>query len=397
MLYHLAYFVASLLLSFALCRIFIRFSQKMGALSIGSKTEVRWDSRSKPLVGGIVLFLAFLLLGSVSGISSVWSPLAAMEWLPLIVGSTLGFVVGLWDDAYNTRPLWKFSGQFACGLLLVAFGMTINITAWWPVNALLTVFWVVGIMNSFNMIDNMDGVSGSFSLGVITTTVVAVALSGVADSMYMPLLVGMIGAHLGFLYLNWNPSKLYMGDTGSQFLGFMLAFLGIRFFWNAPMEGAQTLMESTQRQLLLPVLVFSMTVLDTTFVTFARLGRGQSPFVGGKDHTTHHLAYIGVPQKFVAAITGGITFVSGALALVLMYAYPQWTMIHSMVAMAYIGLLFIGFGLVYKLGARREKLRELRAARQVFQADFQGSAQPAVKPAIHLPASAEPRKVVVNS
>ncbi len=327
------------------------------------------------------------------------------EWLPLIIGSSLGFIVGLWDDAYNTRPIWKFLGQFACGLLLIAFGVTIDITPWWLVNALLTLFWVVGIMNSFNMLDNMDGVSGSLSLGIILMTIGALLLApGAGDSLYLPVLVSLVGLHLGFLYLNWNPSKLYMGDTGSQFLGFLLAFLGIRFFWNAPWVGATVdNMVLLQRQLLLPVLVFSMTILDTTFVTFVRLGRGHSPFVGGRDHTTHHLAYLGVPQRYVAAITAGVTLISGLLALTLMYAAPSWTFFHTGIALVYLAALFGGFTLLYRVGARKERMRLLKAQRANnivapgFDAGVAAAAAAAVTIPLHVTPVVEPKPLVANS
>jgi UDP-GlcNAc:undecaprenyl-phosphate/decaprenyl-phosphate GlcNAc-1-phosphate transferase len=337
--------------------VFVRFSKKMGALSVGNRTEVRWASRAKPLVGGQVLFVMFLL--SVAALLTLAPMLGLEPQLPsefgaLLFASSLGFFVGLCDDAYNTAPRPKFLGQVACGVLMIAMGVEIRLfgTPWldWP----LTVLWVVGIMNSFNMMDNMDGVSGTFSVLVLTAALPCILWLDGAGSLFWYLTLALIGAHIGFLVLNYNPSKLYMGDTGSMFLGVLLAYFGIRYFWNLPDYAGQLVFS---RQLLLPLLAFSMTIMDTSFVTFARIARKQSPFVGGRDHISHHLVYAGLPDKLVPVVTGSVTVVSAIIVLSMVRLQQDWSWGLTGLCLAYLAVLVSGFAYIYRYGAARQRAK----------------------------------------
>lgn len=352
-MYLLVIAVSAAVMAYTVNQILVRFSKKLGALSEGNKKgELRWASHSKPLVGGIVFFLVFLVTALLLYVLEeylVTGPDAG--FLALLLASTIAFVVGLSDDAYNTTPGLKFIGQLSCSLLLIAFGQHIEFSGVLAIDYALTILWVVGLMNSFNMLDNMDGVSGTFSLSVMTIIGGALWLTGYAGSFYFYLIIAMAGSHLGFLALNWKPSKLYMGDTGSQFLGLLLAFIGIELVWNMPANGVQSL----HRQFLVPQLVFLVTIMDTTFVTIARLSRRQSPFVGGKDHITHHLVYLGVPESLVPLVLGITSLVSGLLALVVLVALPNWSWIYGLLIWGYIALVFVVFGAMYILGLRKHQ------------------------------------------
>ncbi len=345
------YFTIALLLGYTLNLILIRFSAKLGAISAtGSNTQVRWSSRSKPLMGGIPLYLTFLVAGFAFVLQrNVDGRLVkAPEFFPLLIAGTLGFIIGLADDAYNTRPLLKLFGQIGCGIVLIAFGINIQLFNIPILDYALTMIWVVGIMNSFNMLDNMDAVSGLFATGVFVITLVVLAFMGMYGSLVWYVLLALTGAMVGFLALNWNPSKLYMGDTGSQFLGLVLAYIGIRFFWNLPTENGTLV---PVRQIILPLLAFSMTILDTTFVTIARLSRGQNPMVGGKDHTTHHLVYLGLNDRAVALVTGSVTAMSGILVVMGIYLWSPWDYIITLTSVVYLGALFLVFAILYRRGA----------------------------------------------
>jgi UDP-GlcNAc:undecaprenyl-phosphate/decaprenyl-phosphate GlcNAc-1-phosphate transferase len=346
-------------LAYMLNRILIRFSNKMGSLSEGNKkSDVRWASHAKPLVGGITFFLMFLAGALLLFAATDAQPLAGRaDFFVLLLAGTIGFIIGLSDDAYNTTPGLKFLGQLGCGVLLIVFGLGIHLTGIAWLDATLTLFWVVGIMNSFNMMDNMDAASGTFSFGVLIITVLSLYLAGLTGGFYWLLTISLLGTHLGFLYLNWKPSKLYMGDTGSQFLGLLLAFYGIKFFWNTPAIGTA----DGIRQFMLPILVFLTTIMDTCFVTVARLARRQSPFVGGKDHITHHLVYLGIPEGVVPVILGFVTVLSGAVGIATMYFVPVWNGLYSMLIISYVAVVFLTFGLLYakakSLHTRREAQR----------------------------------------
>lgn len=344
----LAFTLLSAGLAYLLNRILIRYSKQLRNGEASREDGVRWGSRSKPVVGGITFFVLFL-------IGLLASTIAQPEADNLSLGSILSvgivaFLIGLSDDAYNTRPLLKFGGQVFCGVLLVVFGDGISLfgTPWADVP--LTLLWVVGIMNSYNMLDNMDGVSGATALSVFISAAVFMGMSGATAGLIWPMSFVMIGALLGFLWLNWKPSKLYMGDTGSQLLGAFLAYVGIKVFWNASdLNGAYHYSE----QLILPVLVFGMMILDTTIVVIARIRRGQSPFVGGRDHTTHGLVYFGLRESRVPVVflLGGLLL--GGLGIYAVWQSATWELDTAIyLASLYLAVLG-GFTWMYRMGQGR--------------------------------------------
>jgi UDP-GlcNAc:undecaprenyl-phosphate GlcNAc-1-phosphate transferase len=116
------------------------------------------------------------------------------------------------------------------------------------------------------------------------------------NGVFLILAIGSLASLISFLYYNWHPSKMYMGDNGSQFLGALLAIIGIQVFWNSP----NTTSHPTLYPFMLILMAFIIPISDTTTVTINRLMRGQSPFVGGRDHTTHHLSYFGLKERTIA-------------------------------------------------------------------------------------------------
>jgi UDP-GlcNAc:undecaprenyl-phosphate GlcNAc-1-phosphate transferase len=143
----------------------------------------------------------------------------------------------------------------------------------------------------------------------------------------------MIASMIGFLFYNWNPAKMYMGDTGSQFLGLVIAAATIIYLWNFP-ETNHKVFHS--RQAMAAIILLSLPIIDTFTVTIKRIRRGTSPFVGGKDHTTHHLSYIGLSDRQVALVFAGISLVNLSLTTIILMI-PGWN--HWYVAL--FGLYFI--------------------------------------------------------
>jgi UDP-GlcNAc:undecaprenyl-phosphate GlcNAc-1-phosphate transferase len=368
------YFTLALLLGLGLNIILIRFSRKLGAISAGAGSDqIRWASKAKPLVGGIAFFLVFLLAIVAHALQNGTQAEPLQSYIPLLLASLIGFIVGLSDDAYNTRPMLKFVGQVFCGLLLISFGTYIQLFGIPMLDYALTLFWVVGIMNSFNMLDNMDAVSSIFSFGVIVVALFVLAGQSQYGTLMWSTLLALAGAHVGFLILNWNPSKLYMGDTGTQFLGVFLAYIGIRYFWNMPAADGQF---HFSQQVLMPLLAFVMTIMDTTFVTVARIARGQSPFVGGRDHITHHLVYLGVADRWVPVITGSVGLTGGILAVVFSQVITPWTSGLALLSAAFLVVLFGTFALLYRRGAAINRMRLAAVGK---------ATQPAPKPEVAAP------------
>lgn len=281
---------------------------------------VRWSAETKPAIGGLAFFIIFLI--SLCIYSIVFDPNQVFKnqaTLGLLSAATLGFLMGLSDDAYNTRPLLKLVVQIICGVILVVTGTTISASDSEWVNQILTVVWVVGIMNSINMLDNMDGISTSVTSFIIAAAIGYICLKGQWLHVDFIILIGMLAALIGFLFYNWNPSSMYMGDTGSQFLGVLLGYIGIQFCWNA-----ETIVNEGNLLFGLAALLilFILPIVDTTVVTINRLRIGQSPFVGGRDHTTHNLSYLGFSDKSVAVIYCIVSLVS-VIVYLLMISFAE--------------------------------------------------------------------------
>ncbi|MDX9750275.1 MAG: MraY family glycosyltransferase [Flavobacteriales bacterium] len=255
------------------------------------------------------------------------------ELLGLVAATSLAFLMGLADDAYDTRPLLKLLVQIACGAVLVLTGSFIDVFPWHWANVLLTMVWTVGLMNAINLLDNMDGITSVVSIGILAAAIAVLLLMGPASSVHIVLMVGVMAALAGFLFFNWHPSRMYMGDTGSQFLGVFLAFVGIRFLWNMPSAAG---VWEPERQFLAAITVFLLPIVDTTVVSINRISRGRSPFVGGRDHTTHHLSYAGLSDGQVAMAFLGLSLVNGFLTFVMFRFIIVWQTKHTLIFGAYV-------------------------------------------------------------
>jgi UDP-GlcNAc:undecaprenyl-phosphate GlcNAc-1-phosphate transferase len=357
-----SYFFIAVLLSLAINYLLLKFSFNLGSRNNIAFKQVRWTSHVKPSVGGISFFIIFLLSWGVYGfISQEKTTAPDNQVIGVVAATSLGFLAGLYDDAFNTNPLLKFILQLACGIILVSFNVKINISNVELINIFFTLVWVVGLMNSINMLDNMDGVTGTISVCIIAGLITVIILSGhPAPDFYLLVLAGVLGALIGFLRFNWSPSKIFMGDTGSQFLGIFLAATSILFLWKFN-DGNQGLLQV--KPFVLPALFFIVPIIDTTTVTIRRLLRGQSPFVGGKDHITHHFAYLGMGENRIVLILLATSLLSFPVAIVLIKNPGIWNFYISFAALAYVVVLFFVFQFYYKKGEieHQKKIQEQRS------------------------------------
>jgi UDP-GlcNAc:undecaprenyl-phosphate GlcNAc-1-phosphate transferase len=192
-------------------------------------------------------------------------------------------------------------------------------------------------MNALNMLDNMDGITSTVSIFILFSCLGVIFLHRDFENVFLITMIGVCGALCGFLYYNWNPSKMFMGDTGSQFLGVFLAAMGIRYLWNTNTDATGFL---DARSILLAVIVFLMPVVDTTTVVINRLLKGQSPFVGGRDHTTHALVYAGLSERRVAIIIGLLCFSSLSFAFIIVKFLTHWSHFYTVIFSLWIVLVF---------------------------------------------------------
>ncbi|MBL7892844.1 MAG: undecaprenyl/decaprenyl-phosphate alpha-N-acetylglucosaminyl 1-phosphate transferase [Bacteroidia bacterium] len=342
LLSYILFFVLITVFSVLLNGLLLKFSKTLGIRN-EKDTIVRWNTQAKPSVGGISFYVAFLL--SISGFSFFYgnvSIIGNQQFLGMLASCTVAFLMGLADDAYNTKPLLKFLAQVLCAVILILAGIVIHIFPYNWANYLFTIFWVVGMMNSINMLDNMDAITATVSVTIIIAALLIIAMNhNFSTNIHVLLLFGIMGALIGFLYYNWYPSKLFMGDTGSQFLGVFLAGIGILYFWNSA-DSTGHLVQS--KQFFVSILSFIIPICDTTTVVINRLMRKQSPFIGGKDHTTHHLSYLGLSDSQVSLVFAGLSFISMLCTVFIIYYIADWGYIHIVIFGTYF--LFI-FGLLF--------------------------------------------------
>ena len=253
-----------------------------------------------PRLGGVAIFLstliAILFLGEQYNLTQLGS---------ILVGAAIISLMGLWDDRFSLPPLVKLIGQIGAAILLILTDVRISSFGSLWLNVALTLVWVVGITNAFNLLDNMDGLSGG--IAAIAAAYFALMCSFTGQYLVGALSVAVMAACIGFLIYNWNPATIFMGDSGSLFLGFVMAALGIklRFPQNVPFV-----------TWMIPPLVLGVPIFDTTLVTISRLRRGLNPLTTpGKDHTSHRLTYAGFSRREAVLILYIVGFVFGMLAL----------------------------------------------------------------------------------
>ncbi len=330
-------FVVSFAFSLIINKFLLKFAKTLGIRNTG-EAIIRWSATSKPSLGGISFFIVFLFsVIWVSFLRNGDSEFFNLQTFGLIISVIIGFLLGLFDDAYNTKPWIKFFTQIMCGIILIATGTHIQLFEIDFFNYALTVFWVVGMMNSINMLDNMDGITTIVSISVLLSFLLSIFLGSEFQNPYLIIILGVMASLAGFMFYNWHPSKMYMGDTGSQFLGVLLAALGIQFLWNGDFGFTGALF---MQQLLSVLIVFALPIIDTTTVFIKRISAGNSPFIGGKDHTTHHISYLGVSDKWVAIIFAILSAISVVLFLGIDVYFKNWGTFHVLVLAGYFFLLF---------------------------------------------------------
>ncbi|MDF3028722.1 MAG: hypothetical protein K0S23_3029 [Fluviicola sp.] len=290
----------------------LRFSQSLGIRN-NNDVIVRWANESKPSLGGISFFVAFFF-GTVaySVIFNNENIFQNRQFVGLLTAGTIAFIMGLADDAYNTRPFIKLFVQIFCGVIFVYTNNVIELTEISWLNALITVIWVVGIMNSLNMLDNMDGITGTTTLFILISCLACnVILFDWNMNIWTLTMLIQIGATLGFLSFNIHPSKLFMGDAGSQFVGLFVSFFSIHELWNI---GSNTHLNPLTGGAI-TLIAFTPAISDTLTVVINRLRKGKSPMVGGKDHTTHHLVYSGLNDRQVWLVFLGIGLMATLISI----------------------------------------------------------------------------------
>ncbi len=278
---------------------------KFGILDNPSARKVH--SAPVPLMGGIAIYVAFIAALVLWGERSYVN-----EVVGISVGATLVSIVGALDDSRGMGSYLKLLFQVAAATVLILSGVQVRLFHG-ILDIALTLLWVVGITNAFNLLDNMDGLSS----GVATIAAAFFTLLAAMSDQYLvgTLAAALCGACLGFLVYNWNPARVFMGDTGSLFLGFLLAAVGIKLRFPA---------NSASITWMIPILVLALPLFDTSLVFFSRLRRGRNPLTTpGKDHVSHRLARRTGSQREAVLLCYLITGGTGLASIFLTQANLQ--------------------------------------------------------------------------
>ena len=263
-----------------------------------------------PYLGGVAIIIGIISISySTSLISNFTSTTFWLATSVLGPALLLG-LIGLWDDLKNLKPLPRFIAQTVAGLFTAAvliLGNNVgNPTGSQIFDSIITVIWVVGICNSINFFDNLDGGAA----GTVAISSIALAILALNGDQFLIAALSTVtaGATLGFLVWNKSPAKIYMGDAGALFLGVLLATLTVRFEPNA-----QTQIGSY----LIPILLLAIPILDTTVAVLSRVRRHLSPFQGGQDHLSHRLIRAGLSRKQAAFSLWSLSAFFAAVAILI--------------------------------------------------------------------------------
>lgn len=309
------------LLAVALTLIVRRIARAKGI--VAQPRPDRWHQKPTALCGGAAIFLAFLT-GCL-----IFAPSVPGNRL-ILLGGALLFLMGLVDDLLQIRPPVKLVIQLSVAGVVVFFGRRLPWTDYQAINIAITIFFLVGITNALNLLDNMDGLAGGVSLIACEFLMITLLLNGQTSQAMLPALLG--GAVLGFLLFNFNPASIFMGDCGSMFLGFSLSMMALLS------ENDRT--RNLSAVVLTPVLILLIPIFDTCLVTVMRKLSGRSVSQGGRDHVSHRLVALGLSERRAVWLLYSLAMVSGVSALLMRGLQAQ--MLFWLIPVVALVVLFLG-------------------------------------------------------
>lgn len=350
--------IFSMALSVILTAAMRRWSHNLGL--VAHPGERRIHTNATPCGGGVAIFFALwipIILGiavclyfrgrkelpaafaglteHIPGIIEYMS--GALTKLPKLIaiaaGGAIIWIVGLVDDRWGLGPWGRLLIQIGVAVMLVFCGISISVfidsTA---VRYTLTILWIVGLINAFNMLDNMDGLSAG--VGAIIAAAFCIVSLQTGQYFISAFLCCLIGALLGFLCHNFPPAKIFMGDSGSTIIGYTLAVMAVEFTFLRD--------HHPYFPIVVPLLLFGMPIFDTITVVWIRIRSGRSPWQGDTNHFSHRLVALGMSRSQAVLVIYLITTTVGLGATVLYYARPGATLVilaQAIAVFAIIGIL----------------------------------------------------------
>ncbi|MBN2018508.1 MAG: undecaprenyl/decaprenyl-phosphate alpha-N-acetylglucosaminyl 1-phosphate transferase [Candidatus Cloacimonetes bacterium] len=297
---------------------------------IDKPEERKFHKNPTALMGGLGILLGMIF-------TFFLSFFICIKLVPLLTSSLFYFIglilvcfLGLFDDRYGMSPQIKFSIQFIIALIFIVGGRYINVIGPWFVTVPILLFWMAGLMNALNFLDNMDGITtglasilglGFFALGILTGNHFISLISAI-----------FIGATFGFLPHNFHPAKIFLGDAGSMLIGYTLSVLGIVLLTELPKNFA----------LLLPVLLLSYAIFDISLVSITRRRDGRRVLQGGKDHSTHRIGTATGSVKMTAVMVYLINILMVLITVIVYETFSQWVVLITTILFAFVFIFFGG-------------------------------------------------------
>ncbi len=363
--FYLGLFAASVLLSFFLTRCIRNLANARGWLSAPT-TERHLHEVPLPRIGGVAIFSAFVLTVGIALIISWRYPSLNFGFSPttlksILLPASLIFLLGVYDDLRGVGPYTKFAVQAVAGGILFAFGLRIlDIPVLfgvqhfpWFVSLPLTILWVIAITNAFNLIDGLDGLAAGSALFSTLVVFVVALLSG--SILVSVLSLALVGATLGFLRFNFNPATIFLGDSGSLFIGFMLSALALRGAQKAP----------TVVAIAIPVVSFGLPILETTLSVIRRFISGRPVFTADREHIHHKLLQLGMSHRQVVVVLYGVSGIFALLSLFLLW--PTGSTLGLVLAVLgtgiWVGVQHLGY---LEFGELRRVALRTMEQRQIF-------------------------------
>ena len=331
-------FAGALVLSLCLTPLVRTFALRTGRVAVPKDT--RWHKKETALMGGVAIFVSTMAIWLVTASLLGWGSFRT-PFLPIALCASGMFVLGLVDDLRTMDPQHKLAGQIVVASILVFLGFRLEWTSYKTIDLFLSIVWIVGITNAFNLLDNMDGLSAGVAFIAALFTFLFLVSSPGAASLATVLLMtaSFLGALLGFLVYNFNPASIFMGDAGSLFIGFVMACL-------MTTGGAGQAVGDPVTNLLsviaIPILIVFIPIVDTGFVSFMRKLFRRPISQGGKDHSSHRMVAIGLSERKAVSVLYGFSVASGLIALAIRHLDVSFTL----VLIAFY-LLFVLFFWIY--------------------------------------------------
>jgi len=277
---------------------------------VAKPSDDRWHKKPTALLGGVAIGLSVLIGWISSG--------APSETLLLLVCGFGLLCVGLIDDVVSLKPSTKLVFQIVASSIFVFSGYQLRWVESQTLDSLLTILWIVGVTNAFNLLDNMDGLCAGIASIAVTALLMGAgpAVEPMPTTVYASLLLGSM---LGFLVFNFSPASIFMGDSGSLFVGLTVSVLTL----------SSNSLGSTEPNVMsvvaAPLLVLLIPLFDTALVTISRVWSGRSPSRGGRDHTSHRLVAIGLSERRAVLVLWGLAILGGSAGLLMGHVGVSWT------------------------------------------------------------------------